>query len=314
MPRAPKAPKLAQAVDEFLEWLELDKHRSAGTVAEYRADLGRFCAYADGHGFNDGPVSALDREMIRSYQRSVARTRTKVGPQPRPLAPATRKRRLVSLRSFLRFAAREEWLVGDLGGTIDLPKLAERLPKPLEDAARTKLHRAIGGTTVEAKRDRALILLLLSSGARISEVLRLDRADWAMDRVTVRGKGDRERVLMITDKARQAVDDYLAARDDPSPALFISFQPAVRGKRENRLSDDGARHICNRLARVLGIPPFHPHQLRHSLGTLLQETVGDARLTAETLGHVGLASVAGYTKITEGRRRMAQEEMQRRGL
>ena len=220
----------------------------------------------------------------------------------------------MSLRSFLRFAAREEWLHGDLGGTIDLPKLAERLPKPLEDAAREKLHRALGGTTIEAKRDRALILLLLSSGARISEVLRLDRDDWAMDRVTVRGKGDRERVLMVTDKARQAVDHYLAARDDPSPALFISFQPAVRGIRENRLSDDGARHICQQLARVLGIPPFHPHQLRHSLGTLLQETVGDARLTAETLGHVGLASVAGYTKITEGRRRLAQEEMQRRGL
>ena len=200
--------------------------------------------------------------MIRSYQRSVARLKAEIG-QPRRLAPATRKRRLVSLRSFLRFAAREEWLRGDLGGTIDLPKLAERLPKPLEDAARTKLHRALGGTTVEAKRDRALILLLLSSGARISEVLRLDRDDWAMDRVTVRGKGDRERVLMITDKARDAVDDYLAARDDPSPALFISFQPKVRGKRENRLSDDGARHICPGSLVCLG----SRHSTRTSSGT-----------------------------------------------
>jgi integrase len=104
---------------------------------------------------------------------------------------------------------------------------------------------------------------------------------------------------MVTAKAREAVADYLAARGDPSPALFISFQPAVRGKRENRLSDEGARHICHQLAKRLGIPPFHPHQLRHTLGTLLQETVGDARLTADTLGHVGLASVAGYTKITK---------------
>jgi site-specific recombinase XerD len=137
--------------------------------------------------------------------------------------------------------------------------------------------------------------------------------------VTVRGKGDRERVLIVTERAREAVDEYLDARDDPSPALFISFQPKALGprnerRRDNRLSDDGARHICHELARRLDIPPFHPHQLPHTLGTLLQETVGDARLTADTLGHVGLASVAGYTKITEGRRRLAQEEMEAQGL
>jgi site-specific recombinase XerD len=148
----------------------------------------------------------------------------------------------------------------------------------------------------------------------ISEVLRLDRADWAHERVTVRGKGDRERILMVTANAREAVEVYLAAGGDPSPALFISFQPAVRGKRQNRLSDEGARHICHQLAKRLGIPPLHPHQLRYTLGTLLQETVGDARLTANTLGHVGLASVAGYTKITEGRRRWRRTRCKRRGL
>jgi integrase/recombinase XerD len=146
----------------------------------------------------------------------------------------------------------------------------------------------------------------------VSEVVRLDRADWAADRVIVRGKGDRERVLMVTEKARGAVDDYLAA-------FFVSFQPAARGprkerRRDNRLSDEGARYICHGLARRLDIPPFQPHQLRHTLGTLLQETVGDARLTADTLGRVGLASVSGYTKITDGRRRIAQQEMERQGL
>lgn len=123
----------------------------------------------------------------------------------------------------------------------------------------------------------------------------------------------------MTEKAREAVDDYLAARDDPSPARFISFQPKALGarkkrRRDNRLSDDGARHICHELARRLDVRPFHPHQLRHTLGTLLQETVGDARLIADTLGQVGLASAAGYTKITEGRRRIAKEKMESQGL
>ncbi len=242
----------------------------------------RFAKYANKHGFDDAPVSALDRDLVRAYQRAIARARTHAGGAPRPLAPATRTRRLVSLRSFLRFAAREQWLSTDLGATIDLPKLAERLPKPLEDAAREKLHAALGGDSVEDKRDRALILMLLSTGARISEVLRLDRADWAHERVTVRGKGDRERILMVTAKAREAVEDYLAARGDPSPALFISFQPAIRGKRENRLSDEGARYICHQLAKRLGIPPFHPHQAhaRHP-------TAGDRRRRASHGGHPG---------------------------
>lgn len=129
-----------------------------------------------------------------------------------------------------------------------------------------------------------------------------------------RARGDRERVVLVTEKAKEAVDDYLAAREDPSPALFIGFQPASKGSRHNRLTVQGAHHICRRLAHRLGIPAFHPHQLRHTLGTLLQETMGDARLTAETLGHRGLGSVSGYTKITDQRRREAYEEMQRIGL
>jgi site-specific recombinase XerD len=209
----------------------------------------------------------------------------------------------VALRSFLRFAARENWLPGDLGATLDVPKLPERLPKPLEPGDRDQLLEALPHDTLPQKRDRALILLLLSTGARISEILRLDRSQWHPERLWVIGKGDRERLVQVTDKARAAVDDYLAARTDHSPALFIGFQPASKNSTANRLSIAGAQYICCQLAPRLGVSTFHPHQLRHTLGTLLQETMGDARLTADPLGHRGLASVAGYTKITDQRRR-----------
>ena len=120
--------------------------------------------------------------------------------------------------------------------------------------------------------------------------------------------------VVITEKAREAMEDYLGARTDPSPALFIGFQPARKNSAGNRLTVQGANHVCHQLALRLGIPPFHPHRLRHTLGTFLQETMGDARLTAETLGHRGLASVSGYTKITDARKHEAYEQMQRRGL
>jgi integrase/recombinase XerD len=304
---------LSQAIEEYLAWLELDRHASAGTVEGYRGDLRRFSVFVGGDaGIPD--IAALDRDIVGGYQQHLAWLRTGPKGARRPLAISTRSRRLVALRSFLRLAAREEWLPCDLGTGIDVPKLPERLPKPLEAGDRDQLLAALPHDTLAQKRDRALILLLLSTGARISEMLRLDRSDWKPERLWVLGKGDRERVVQVTEKARAAVEDYLHAREDHFPALFIGFQPASKAASSNRLTTAGAQHVCRHLAQQLGIPAFHPHQLRHTLGTLLQESMGDARLTAETLGHRGLGSVSGYTKITDLRRREAYEEMQRRGL
>ena len=310
-PHVPSVP-LAEAVTEFLQWLELDRHASLTTVAAYSGELSRFQAFCE----RSGPleVGALDRDLLRAFQRAIARTTRAAGTGRQRLAPATRRRRLIALRTFLRFCRREEWIDQDLASGIDLPRLPERLPKPLEDTARERLVASLTASSLPEKRDRALLLLLLSTGARISELLRLDRSDWARDRLVLRGKGDRERPALITERARRAVDTYLRARDDRSPALFISFQPASRGLPGNRLSAQGTRHICHQLAQEAGVAPFHPHQLRHTLGTLLQERLGDARLTAETLGHTGLASVSGYTKITERRRGEARRALEEGGL
>ncbi|MGO8686161.1 MAG: site-specific integrase, partial [Candidatus Dormibacteria bacterium] len=127
LPRIP----LSEAIEEFLSWQELDRHRSPGTIREYRRDLDGFAAFAGGdQGIPD--VAGIDRDLLRAYQRHLARLQVGHRRAAGPLAVATRTRRLVSLRSFLRFSAREEWLPGDLGTTIDLPRLPERLPKPLE--------------------------------------------------------------------------------------------------------------------------------------------------------------------------------------
>jgi integrase/recombinase XerD len=282
-------------------------------VNGYRADLELFSEFVGGDvGVTD--VGELDRDIVRGYQRGLARRRTGPKGARRPLAISTRARRLVALRSFLRFAAREEWLAGDLGAVIDVPKLPDRLPKPLEAGDLETLLDGMPSDTPADKRDRALVFLLLSTGARISEILRLDRADWKPERLWIVGKGDRERVVQVTERARAAVHDYLDSRTDRSPALFIGFQPASKAAATNRLTPAGARYVCRQLAHWLGISPFHPHQLRHTLGTLLQESMGDARLTADTLGHRGLGSVSGYTKISDQRRREAYDEMQRRGL
>jgi len=302
-------PPLAQAIAEYLDWLELERQAQPSTVHAYRADLERFRKFAERAG--ELVIGAVDRELVTAYQRHISRATTRRAGRSERLSPHRRHRLLVSVRSFLSFAARERWLPGDLGAVIDLPKLPERLPKPLEEDTRERLMAALPHSTLADKRDTALVLFLLSTGARISEALRLDRADWRPERMTVIGKGDKERTVVVTARCRVAVDDYLAAREDPSPALFIGFHSptTVSKPTENRLTDAGARHVCRQVARRLGLPRFSPHVLRHTLGTLLQEEMGDARLTAEVLGHSGLGSVAGYTKVAathlrEGYRRM----------
>ena len=280
-------------------------------------EIGRFQSFVDSPveklRRQDPLVATIDRDLVRAYQRSISRAKTGPSDDRRPLAAATRKRRLIALRSFLRFAQRERWIAFDLAATVDLPKLPERLPKPLENDDRERLVAGLTASSLKDHRDKAFILLLLSTGARISEVLNLDRSDWGADRLIVRGKGDRERPVMITERTRKAMDAYLAMRVDPSPALFVGLQRATTAN-PPRLTPAGSRHICHQLAKHFGIPLFHPHQLRHTLGTLLQESIGDARLTAETLGHVGLASVSGYTKITEGPRKLARRSVEDAGL
>jgi integrase len=107
----PAAPPLAQAIEEFLDWQALDRGRSPNTVRAYRADLTGFQAFADTAGADQ--LADIDRDLLRAFQSAMARG----GPGETPLSPQTRHRRLVALRSFLRFCAREEWTPGDLGHT-----------------------------------------------------------------------------------------------------------------------------------------------------------------------------------------------------
>ncbi len=134
----------------------------------------------------------------------------------------------------LQFRAREECTPGDLGVTIHLPKLRRRLPKPLNTVELDRVTApAAGGVDLDPAglRDRAWVAFLISTGCRISEALALDRADWKTAILIVRGKGDVERSVVITDRARTEVNAYPAARTDQGAALFVSYLPGRAGRR-----------------------------------------------------------------------------------
>ena len=299
---------LAQAVREFLDWQALDKGRSLNTVRAYQQDLARFVTYCAG--VQVDTLAQVDRVLLRSYQSQL----TRGAASGVALSAATRHRRLVALRSLLKFCAREEWSPGDLGVTIDLPKLPRRLPKPLDAGELERMTAdpaADGALDAAGLRDRALVAFLLSTGCRISEALALNRLDWNTSSVIVCGKGDVERSVVITDRARSEVDAYLRARDDDGPALFVSYSPGRAGR---RLSVRGAEAVCTRLGLRNQVTKLHPHRFRHTAGTIVQDELGDPRVTADYLGHHGLGSVAGYTEVSSNRRAQAGDALTRRGM
>lgn len=292
------------ARDEYLGWLQLEANRSPNTVRAYDGEirkLGGFLA-ARGHSLQ---MDGLKHEDLRAYQRHLAETLR---------SPASRARALVAIRSWLRWLAREDLVRDDLSNRITLPKLEQRLPKPMDGDELHKLLAGLPNETPREKRDRALVQFLISTGCRISEALALDRTDVPRqgNRVIVTGKGSKQRAVYLTADAKAALDEYLTERTDPSMALFINFDRSEAKAGDRRLTPSGARHIVHQLRRQLGAWSFKsPHVARHTAATsLLEVTGGDVRLVQEVLGHANLNTLQGYTKIVDARKKEAYERYQ----
>ena len=292
------------AADEYLGWLEVEANRSPNTVRAYSHDIRRLAGFlaAAGHSLK---MDDLRREDLRAYQRHLAGVLK---------SPSSRARALVAIRSWLRWLAREELVAKDLSNGITLPKLAERLPKPIEPEELARLLAALPAATLREKRDRALVQFLVSTGCRISEALVLDRTDIPRqgNRLIVTGKGSKQRPVFLTADAKAAIDDYLTARSDASNALFVNYDRSIGDDRRRRLTAAGARHVVSQVRRRLGAWSFRsPHVARHTTATtLLEVTGGDVRLVQEVLGHANLNTLQGYTKIVDSRKQDAYRRYQ----
>lgn len=295
---------LQAAADEYLGWLQLEANRSPNTVRAYAAEIRRLLGFlaARGHTLD---VDGLRHEDLRAYQRHLAEHLK---------GPASRARALVAIRSWLRWIAREGLIKTDLSNGITLPKLEQRLPKPIEPDELARLLQSLPSDSLIEKRDRALVQFLVSTGCRISEALGLDRTDFPRtgNRLVVTGKGSKQRSVYLTADARSAMEDYLTARTDASLALFINFDRSAGDDRERRLTSAGARYIVKQIRKELGAWSFKsPHVARHTAATtLLEVTGGDVRLVQEVLGHANLNTLQGYTKIVDSRKQEAYRRYQ----
>src|SRR3982074_1921209 len=295
---------LQAAASEYIGWLQLEANRSPNTVRAYKAELQKLFAFLAESGHTQ-QLDDLRHEDLRADQRRLGE---------RLKSAASRARALVAIRSWLRWLAKEGISDRDLSNGITLPKLEQRLPKPIDSDELARLLAALPSTTRLEKRDRALVQFLISTGCRISEALALDRTDFprAGNRLIVTGKGSKQRAVYLTADARAAMEAYLDTRGDACMALFINFDRSVGDDRERRLTSAGARYIVKQIRQLVGAWSFKsPHVARHTTATtLLEVTGGDVRLVQEVLGHANLNTLQGYTKIVDSRKQEAYRRYQ----
>jgi site-specific recombinase XerD len=275
---------------EFLEYTELTKGRSVKTIENYDHYLSRFLEFS-----KIKKPADIAEENIREFRLWLNR-------QPGTAGNAMKRRTqnyyLIALRAFLKFLVKKG-IKALPPERIELAKVPERSIDLITSAELERLMKAPAGSEVKALRDRAIMELLFSTGLRVSELCSLNSdIDLSRDELSVRGKGDKVRVVFLSPDAKKAVSEYLKARKDMEEALFVNYG---RGNaKPGRLTPRSVELLIKRYAIKAGITSkVTPHVLRHSFATDLLENGADLRSVQALLGHANIQTTQIYTHVTD---------------
>jgi integrase/recombinase XerD len=282
----------ADVVEAFLHHLTVERGSAVNTLRSYGADLRRYQEYLVALGIDD--LAAVREADVAGF---VAALRS----GPVPLAASSAARALAAVRGLHRFAVRDGLVADDVAREVPPPALPVQLPRALTLDHVEQLLAGCVGDGPGPLRDRALLELLYSTGARISEAvgIDLDDLDVANRTVLLRGKGGKQRLVPVGRPALAAVDGYLvrarpglAARGRGTPALLLN----ARG---GRLSRQSAWHALRGAAETAGLSAaVSPHTLRHCFATHLLAGGADVRVVQELLGHASVTTTQVYTNVT----------------
>jgi integrase/recombinase XerC len=284
---------MQEVFNKYRNYLEAERNASAYTVRNYTTDLLHFFQF-----LRDKKISSLkevDKHVLRNYLSRLVE---------QGFVKASIARKLSAIRSFYRYLIREE-IVSTSPVSASSPKLDRRLPSFLTVAEMERLLEAPDLSSPVGQRDRALLELLYASGIRVSELVKLNREHIDLDsgEIRVRGKGSKERVVLMGKPAAEALSIYLGhGRPEllgkkRSSALFLN-------RYGERLPERRVQRILANYASITGIDKrVHPHMLRHTFATHLLDGGADLRVVQELLGHANLSSTQIYTHVTKSRAR-----------
>jgi len=270
------------------------------TIRNYEFYLNRFIEWA-----KDPDAQDVDDDLVLKYRLYLNRLED---PKRGVLKKNTQNYHLIALRSFLKYLARRN-VKTMAPEKIELAKQGSREPVFLESTDMENLLEApskTGETGILQARDRAILELFFSTGMRVSELanLKKDQVNLERDEFSVRGKGDKVRVVFISHQARHWLKEYLNMRDDDSPYMFIRHDRAAGGKNDEKensgpLTPRSIERLVHRYAVMAGITKkVSPHSLRHSFATDLLMNGADLRSVQSMLGHSSITTTQIYTHIT----------------
>jgi len=291
---------------QFLEYLEIERGRSVKTVENYDRYLTRFFAFA-----KVKSPKAVTEEQVREFRLYLNRqTGTKIGNRTEPMKRRTQNYYLIALRAFLKFL-RKRGVESMSPERIELAKVPERSLDLISVDELTRLLNAPSSDSVEGKRDQAILELLFSTGLRISELcnLSIDDVDLTRDEFSVRGKGDKIRVVFLSDEARSAIKNYLAERKDMEDALFIRYGKKAHVGEDARVTPRAVQRLFKHYATKAGITKkVTPHVIRHSFATDLLSNGADLRSVQALLGHANIGTTQIYTHVTDAHLRAVHKK------
>lgn len=294
---------------EFLEYHSTVRGHSEKTVAGYYLDLKILFRYIKRRRklvsadvpFNEIDITDVDLDFVKSIRIEELYRYQSFSPErmntSNALSAASRCRRTSSVKSFYSYLTTKRHLLDyNICQELDMPKRQASLPKYLEEAECERLLAACDGPY--ALRDYCILMLFLSCGLRISELVSLNTTDVYEDHVRVLGKGNKERVVYFAEGCREAIDDYLAVRDPEAivpediNALFIS-------RDHRRISVRGVQKMVDKKLLLAGLDNnrYSPHKLRHTAATLMLKNGVDTRALQEVLGHSNLNTTQIYTHL-----------------
>lgn len=284
---------------QFLEYIEIERGRSLLTVRNYEIYLDRFIRDT---GVTD--TSGITEDVVRSFRIALNRA---AGKKVRGQSGATMKKNtqnyhLIALRSFLKWL-RKRNIASLSPDAIELAKVGARELDLLTSAELARLLAAPEGSDEKALRDRAIMQLFFSTGLRLSELCSLNRdLDLSRDEFSIRGKGEKVRVVFLSDKAKAALSAYLKARKDMSEPMFVNT--AYKKSDDARLTPRSIERMISSYAIKAGISKkVTPHVLRHSFATDLLSNGADLRSVQVMLGHANIATTQIYTHVTNAQLR-----------
>lgn len=279
---------------QFLEYCEIEKGRSVKTVENYDRYISRFLEKT-----KVKTPAQLTEPVVREFRIWLNREPGVSG----SMKKKTQNYYLIALRAFLKYL-RKQGIESLSPERIELAKVGGRDLDLITADELGRLMKGPAGESLVALRDRAMLELLFSTGLRVSELCSLNAdIDLSRDEFSVRGKGEKVRVVFLSPSAKKAVAEYLKKRGDMGEALFVGYGrggTSGKGADKKRLTSRAVQYIVKQYAVKAGITrKVTPHTIRHSFATDLLENGADLRSVQALLGHANIATTQVYTHVTD---------------